>query len=751
MPRSSAIAKPTRRDPAVLPDNVCLGAHTLERLRVAGLVALLEGWLPLSRNGGYTVTPLFAAVVVYLLAGTGGGFQRFLRELDHGVRRRLAAVVRLRSLPSASAGSRTLGDLDSASVRSFLDRLLPAPIAGTDIFSHPGVHHLDANGQELQVVDVDPTVRARRKRELPAGEDRFEGKRRCAGEPGYVGRHRGEVRMRTVPAIHDGSGLWLAVRLLEQEGSIVPVFQELVERSLAVLGKEGVTADQVLFRGDGEFGSTLALKTPVARGTHVLARIARYNLLKREEVEAHIETATWYPVRSGESGVPREAAELGLVELVGSTGESVQLRVVMCRIPVSSEEKTEEDYGFRRGLYRIELFATDLDPHRWPAPDLIELFNGRSSIENRFLQEDRELNLGHTVSENPAGQEFTIGVGLFLWNEQVCTGWRKRPPALVPRRQERRPRAEPLCPDRSHDAPGTPTNTIEVEDLPVERESALVPALDPVPVGVAPRSDASAPATLDMLKAANVVPEEVVGAPSAEPNANVADARAALGAVLVRAFGDLGRRDGWSIEPQSGVVRCPNRRMLIPFHVAQPTSGAPRLSVRTESHACLGCPFRPACFPVDRRFPYKQVSRAITPEERDSARSALAALRGTDPPLTRASPHRPPSAAAPLSEPVPVRPLYQPPVPAEPGPWFAERPVFLPATARRRALLPRGYVIRVELDDVVPPRPARTDPVLANGRDDRAHRRRTRSEIVSKNRHHPATRVTATVQRRESD
>lgn len=776
MPRSRTIAKTVHRDPALLPDALGLGACTLERFRTSGLIAKLEVWLPVSRNGGYTVAPVFAALAVYFLARTGGGIQRFLRGLGGMLGRRLAAIVRLRTLPSSSAMSRMLGGLDHASVRSFLDHLLPEPIAEAGILKHPSVHHLDARGEPCHVVDVDPTVRPRRQRELPDDEERFAGVRRCVGEPGYVGRHRGEIRNRTVPAIHDGSGLWLAVRLLENEGSIVPTFRDLVDRSLTVLGAEGVPPERVIFRGDGEFGSTLALLAPVSRKSHVITRISRYSLLQHEAVERHLQGVTWHPVRKGESGIPKEAAELGIFQLVNEAGDQVEMRVVIYRIPASSTEKSENEYGFHLGGHHIGLLATSLDAERWPAPDVVELHMGRSSIENRFLQEDRELDLGHTVSENPAGQEFAVGVGLFLWNEQICSGWRRRPPIIAPRRQKRRPSpvasfAEAPLTGSTDAGPenlgATEIPEVRTEDIPdLQHLDAEPPGTTEIPEV---QTEEKPPASLELVASEDLpdpprsepVPEAPTEAaltlkdttsesPSLnEPLSPVTHARRALGEVLLRAFADLNRRSGWSIEAEAGIVRCPNRQVLSPYNLAKPASGEPRLSVRTDPHACLGCPFRPGCFPVERRGAYKQVSRALTAQESLVASPALATLRSKESALTRHSPHRPLTQPSPPSAPS-DRPFYQTPVYTEPGPCFAERPVFLPAVARRRALLPGNRVVRVELRDVVPPAPRRPDPLVANGPDDRAHRRRTRKEIIAKNLHHSVTRVTVKVQRRET-
>lgn len=757
MTRPPPVAKLVARDPDVLPDDVGAGVLCLQRLRRSGLIAQLEGWLPLSRHGGYTVTTIFAALTVFLLAGPGRGIRPFLRRVAAGVARRVAAVVGRRNLPSASSLSRALSGLGHAEVRAFLDKLLGAAVSGTGILDHPAVHHLDATGGAWHVIDVDPTVKATRRRDLPVGPEYFEGRGRSPGEPGFTGRKRGEARTRAVPVIHDGAGIWLGLRLLPTEGSVVPMLRELVDQALRALGELGVTPDRTIFRGDGEFGSVAALKSFVDRGAHALARISRYGLLDVESVGAIVDGATWSPVRPGESGIQREATDLGTIQLTGSEDgrPQVGMRVVASRMPCSSAEKAEGEKGIRRKGFVVELFATTLDPQRWPAPDVIELVGGRSSIENRFLQEDREFDLDRTFSQNPAGQELVRGIGLFLWNEQVCEGWRQKPPPIVSRRQQRRP-PSPVS--------ATAAMPEEVDTQPLAPPVApfVTPPAD-APVTAGPDSvpgDRDAPDTpppsIEHGNADRVVDPsltiEALGTSSSAPDARVA-ARATLGAILVRAFDDLTARDGWSIDGEAGLVRCPGGQALYPYNLALPRSGAPRLAVRSAPHACLGCPSRRVCFPEDRTGPFKQVSRALLPEEAAAARTALTEIRrGVLPPL-RAPPRRTPAAAprSPIAQAdAESPPFHQPPRAPPPGPWFAERPIFLPAAARRRTILPKGKVVRIEVRYVAPPHPRRADPLLAEGRHDRAHRRMTRAQIATKDQHDSVTTTRVTVQPRKS-
>ncbi len=770
MPDQSSLAKVVRRDPAVLPDALAVGAVTLDRMRQAGLLEAIGRALPLSRRGGYSSTALTAALITYMVSGARVGLRPFFEALDRMTRRRVAAVAGMRLIPTAASLSRGLGGLVHEAVRPAIRALLARPIDGLDIFQHPAVHHLDANGGAWHVLDVDPTVKAFRQRDLPEEDVLPPGQRRAPGQQGYTGRHRGELRIRAVPIIHDGTALWLGMQLLAEEGSVKDVASALVDDALRALQSHDVPADRVIVRGDGEFGSAGVMEGFVNRGVHFVTRIARYSLLKREQLHATLADAAWHRVRPSESGVPREACDLGYCTLIGTTEGKPQVRVrlVATRIPLRGDEARDphDGHGIRIGSYRVELFATSLDPVAWPAADVAELYMGRSTIENRLAQEDRELALGRTFSMNPAGQEWAWGIGLFVWNEQICAGWRMKPLKPTRRKQQRRPEteeggiacpaseavaaesplplstaappsAENLAPD-AVTAPPTPQAT----DASISTESELAaaePAAPSLPASADPSPTASGSVELSSTASADpapITPGSVVSSPSVS----------ALGDILARAYANLSGT-GWRVDPHACVVVCPEGQCLKPYNLSAPTSSSPRLSVRTDAHACVGCSRRQGCYPIDRTGAYKQLTRSVPSEDVATCLAAIHAKRGAPvprPPTRRPSqPHR--------ADPRPdlPGPWYAPPCRSLPGPWWAERPQFVPSEARRRARsLSLHLVVRVELGDVVPIARPRAD--LAADRAGRAHRRRSYAEMEARNQLHPLTDVRLTVERGES-
>ena len=715
MPDRSAVAKVVQRDPAVLPDSLALPALTLDRMRRAGLFDTIARALPLSRRGGFTAPAVTAAILTYMLSGVQTGLRPFFETLDLKLRRQLAAAAGLRRIPTAASISRCLLGLTHDAVREGIRRVLTAPVEGLDIFHHPAVHHLDANGGAWHVVDIDPTVKAYRQRDLPEGDDLPPAQRRAPGEPGYTGRHRGEHRIRAVPAIHDGTGVWLGLQVLPKEGSILDVTSSLVDDSVRVLGGHNIPTTQVIFRGDGEFGSAAVMETFSRRGVHFVVRISRYNLIRREAVQATLSKARWHKVRPGESGVPRQATDLGYFTLVGSTeGQpQVRVRIVATRIRLRREEAQDDKtgHGIQMGSYRIELFATSLDAVCWPAPDVAELYMGRSVIENRLAQEDHEFGLGRTFSQNPAGQEWAWGIGLFAWNEQIATGWRLKPPEVTARQQQRR-----------GDDAGEVWDCGAVASL-EDRTSPLINQGPDVQTTATetPPSVSAAPEVAE-------VPTQNASEPAA-PAPTPSKAFKLLAHVLNRSFG--GMAPGWSVDLQAGFVRCPEGQRLKPYNVATPESGRPRLSVRSDANACVGCPRRGACFPADRTGPYKQITRAISTTEMKACAQAIAEMRPKMPaprprPPTRRHEGRVQRKDLP-------GPSYTPPDQSRPGPWWAERPQFVPTEARRRArTIPIGCVVRIEISAILPMERPRAD--IARDRARRAHRRRTFAEMEAGNR-----------------
>ncbi len=718
MRRDVPVAKIMRRPSALIPDDLAEAVLFLQALRQGGLFERLNRWLPLQRRDGFLVGPLLAVFVCFLLSGRSS-IRGTLTSWSGPLRRRLAAVAGFFQLPTSSSLSRALGGLRTEQVRPFLHQLLGTWVDAR-ILAHPSVVQRDANGQGWHVIDIDPTVKAVRVRDLPDDEERHPGVRRAPGAPGYVGRKRGEHRIRGVPVLHDGSGLWLAFELVGADGSITPTFTSLLGKAVEHLVGAGISRDRIIVRGDGEFGSADVLRSAIAAGVDIVVRSSRYALLNRESVLAALEKAEWHEVVSSLGSGPRRAADVGMVRLLASTGSDaeVTVRLVATATPTSrSDADSSNGHGTIRNGFRIELFATTLRPDSWGPADVIELYSGRASLENRLAQEDREFNLGRTFSNNPAGQEWAWGVGLALWNWQVVTGFSKGPPS------ERLP---PQAPRAAATALGA---TLATPSALVE---ATVPALpsepDPSPrTTAAVRDDRGDPAPPPMPHSAPTPPtthfrmDRVAGAPW----------RSTFADVLRTTFRDLVAEPDWSVDDDTLTLRCPKREHLIPYAVTKhPTQ--PMLYIRTPPNVCAGCPLEEACHPHGGRGVYKSVGRRIPMVDAPGIRDIVESLRRT----RTARVHRP--KATPRRSIAPVATA-----PREGGPWVhrplpqcqggtlrTQGPTFLPAEARHRARIPPGTIVIVPLDDRRASRRTRT--LVAESSEARGHKRRTILQLRSR-------------------
>ena len=678
----------------------------LAELDGEGVLEALAGGLRLSRRGGYTGLPLVVFALVFLSARAREGLRPFWTRFKRPLKR-VAAVAGLTALPSSGSVSRALGKISAATADQFADVALSlqATPALAQVLSHPSVVHRDSRGDGLHVIDIDPSVQAYRLRDLVESDDHPEPERLAPGVAGYTGHHRGEVRIRHVAVCHAGAGVWLSYQMSENNPRLSVFFSGVLSPAIRVLEGANVAASQILVRGDAEFGSAGVARAIVDLGVQLLVRIARYRLLDRPEVQQTLQVAAWEEVVLGGVRV-REAAELGMIMLHPSSksadagGSGILLRVVVARRKVEASTVT---YGTLRDGHQYELFATTLSADAWSPADIVELYAGRSAIENRFAQEDRELDLGRTFSYHAPGQAVFTAIGLSLWNHWTCAGFLASPPAVVSEATPRKPRPE-------------------VPAVPVDNSPAALAVVAVAPVQpdmTAPQPDAQAvhdsPDNATALAVVGVAPVQPVhdrpAATATEPSPRSDpmdpfpgaddDERDAMVVVLRSAYRDQLQVPHWSIDPV-GFLRCPNGKRLFPFCIAKVGKGRPRpqVMIRTDVGACDGCPHRTECYASSRPNTYKQISRSIAPAEL----SVVSAFLARHPPgrTARSIRPRPPEAPPepPSEEPttaaLPTTELVGPPPPATIGPWTVLGPTFAAAAARERARARHAHV-RVEI------------------------------------------------------
>jgi len=665
-----------------LPPAYLAGGVVLSEFCGSGLLDKVDEWMPLSRRGGHQARSLFAFLVPFLMAGAGeAGIRPFVAKLKGGIGATLAGLADVEALPSSAAISRALGDLTFSQVEPFADRLLAPDAAAMDALSSPHVLHRDAHGLGWHVLDLDPTNTVFRIRNLPHGAEYPVPERLAEGAPGHVGQKRGELRVRHVPILHAGLGLWLGHRVAAAH---VPI--EQVAGTLCRLGRTALRgtrdARRVIARADGEFGSVGSMLAFQRAEVDFVTRLSRYKLLETEEAQAAFASPGWRLVGSSASGPERHAAELGSFRMTAAAksaaaGEEITARVVAVRRACPTGKPSS---GTLHQGWQVDLFVTSLDPAAWPAEAIAELYAGRASLENRFAQEDREFGLERTFSYSTPGQAWVVSIGLHLWNTLILRGLRITPlPTRKPAQSKRLPEPAP--------EPVPPSAAEEMAKPPV----ALLP---PVPASVE-KTDADGTGTR-IPRCERELWQHVAGA-----------------------FQEIHKTPGWRIDSQRRVVVCPNNKAL---RLATVNLKENRVLIQASAEACTSCAMRDTCIkstkPGRPAAKFKALARTVSAPMAARMRELWQETRGGARRKLRSE----------SDPPAPPAPNHIPPPPRVVGPLVNSAPLFLPAESRKRAhadLNARTIVIVVSQQRR---RLQKGHPLLAKDAADRQHRRHTHND-----------------------
>jgi hypothetical protein len=425
-------------DPTRLPDRLIEAAALLIDLARRGVLTEVGQRLHIRRQGGYCGLDIWLFLFVFYTVGATRGIRTFWRKTLHFHHKNLAALAGRRSLSSPSSLSRALGRVENDLVRPIGPWLLAGVPQIDDLLRHPAAQTLDANGQRWHVFDYDPTKRAIRQRALPQADDLPEPMRDAedTGAPGHTGRKRGDLVFRCNAAQHAGSGAWIHAHLSPGNGVGIADLGLGLDSIGQTVDRLDHPRERAMTRMDGEFGYIPDFTACRERRLPFITRLNRQKLFEDPAFLSRLRGATWFAVPDSLSGPRRAAAELGewTVEPGKKTRrpDGTRYAPVTVRVVASIFPK-EGKAGRGRVLdgWQIELFAADLDPAAWPAPEAVSAYFGRSGTqENRFAQEDRELGLDRIVSYHLPGQELAWLVGLSLWNVRLMQGFRAEPPSV---------------------------------------------------------------------------------------------------------------------------------------------------------------------------------------------------------------------------------------------------------------------------------------------------------------------------------
>lgn len=448
MTRGSIKVTFSDEDKARVPDSLAEAAGLLMDLKRRGIIDELGERVRIRRQGGYCGLDVVIMLLVFLAAGPKAGLRMFWEKHSAHLLR-LGQLAGRRKLPSPASLSRALSKVEPALLRESgtADWLLSGAPQIDPMLRHPCMKTYDGNGEGWQVFHLDPTVDTLRHRALPDDKDLPEPRRRSAdtGAPGYRGRKRGDLQFGRMTVQHAGSAAWLHGHLSPGNGDVLADFEAGLDTVVSTCARIEHRRERALVVMDGEYGNVPSYTACRARNLPFVTRLNRPKLYADAAVLERLYLATWLQVPLSGCAPHRSAADLGMMTIEpgertrrpdGGKYEPITVRVVAVIFPKEGKAKR----GTTVDGWQVELFATDLPADAFPADDVIALYFGRTALENRFAQDDRELGLDRILSYHLPGQELATLVGMALWNMRLVRGFDLATPPIET------PRQKPRCP-----------------------------------------------------------------------------------------------------------------------------------------------------------------------------------------------------------------------------------------------------------------------------------------------------------------
>ncbi len=510
-------------------------------------------------------------------------------------------------------------------------------------------------------------------------------------QPGYSGRKRGDVQLSRAMLLHSGMGLWTHAR---QRSGNSKTALDLRDAAVSLEGwaeRNDVPPERCIICSDGADGGWPQLKVGRAHCARFVTRLSAYNVLEAPDVAERLDMACWREVDDSRSGPRRYATELGVL----TQAESSEVRLVVSRFQPWDGRK--RGAGVVIDGWQYEIFATDVPVAAFPGSEVVTVYYGRCGQENRFAQEDRQLNLDRIFSYHPPGQFLASVIGLWVWNQRIICGAELEAPLEEPS-YEPAPRptieAEQDVQQR-HDAdlqsPLPPEHVVgETPNQPTKPPVAVVPVRS-----TSPKTDDGLPdKTKDMLMNALYWP--------ARYSSSV----------------------GWSWDLEQRELRCP-ADVVLPYHgIRVAPGGQQRIRFRAPASTCSDCCVRSKC--SSSRAP--RFRKEVSIPMREASHFAQSAV-GQD---------------SPNSQSMWVgRFLLQPPFDTSPtsGPFEIRHPMLVPIEFQRTvSRVCRETQLTIKL--TTPPRKRNLPSYIALTPADRQHRRKTWAQRLEWNELPTAAEVT---------
>ena len=389
-------------------------------LRDSGLFEAIEQRFRLDRSTGYQVIDLVVAAVAYFsAAGEYSGFRSMLDEVAiRGWSRPLAAMGNRAGLCSQPSMSRLLDAIDEPMADEFTDWILRVCNSG-ELEHHEAALWRDCRGERWHGFGIDGRVQPFRRRGLVEGAEYPPARRsvdKLGVTPGYSGRKRADVQMSRSILEHLGSGLSLAMNYTPGNGELCSDFEVALDQIERWAEQFGHDPGRCFLAIDGEQKGYPQMRAGMASPVHFLTRLAHYGPLAKPGFRHRLHEQNWQKVSDSNSGPQRWATEMGTWQ----EGPDEARLVVSCFEPANNK-KSGAGY-FADGL-QYEVYACDLPQEGFGASETVNVYYGRAGRqENNFGRADRQMNLEHMFSDNPAGQKVVMAVGMAIRNLRAVLG-----------------------------------------------------------------------------------------------------------------------------------------------------------------------------------------------------------------------------------------------------------------------------------------------------------------------------------------
>ena len=668
MARSTTTVTFRERQTADLPDVFSEFVVLWKWLESENVAAEVPKHFWLDRERGCSGLDLFAMLLA--MWTSEANTQRRLERFSKGFERELAAVIGQEKWPSQSALSRGLASITPQQADDFSRWLLLEALPVTELERDASCYHIDSLGERWRITHFDETVTTQRQRALPEGPDLPTAQREVTeAAGGHPGRKRGELQFARGALQDQGSSRWLMAPIDPGNGDYFEQRKEAVAATALWAKQLELPKARSVMVFDGKSGGVAGCLLCAESGIQFLTRDSNYKRLAEPAVRELLVAATWSEVRDSRSGPTRWATELGKCRLsvLGRPEFEVEARLVISRFATSEKSGC----GVFENGYQYEIFMTSLDSAAWPANEVVTLYYGRCGQENRFCQEDRELQLDNVISKHLPGQQVAVSVGLLIWNLRLVLG--------------------------RHPARWKPTPQPKKAVAPSELVEQAVAPSELVEQAVAPSEQTGA---------------AQVDTPARRVGSHRGSSRLAVVALLGQLcwFDLLRRYRNWSWDVETSALRCPATHEARLHAVKRRTDGSATGLFRVGPGPCERCPLRAECTASkDRRF-VKEIKIPL-PFSFDSPNEATL----TDSQRPRSETQRP-------------GPRWTPPLPVAPGPRQIVAPSLVPSVLRNAAAeLTRR--LRISLTITQPKRARRREPQwLATTDAQRQHRRHTFEE-----------------------